>query len=285
MPGTILFGIDVETASEDAVAFAERGQELFHELNVPVTWYLTGRTLERYPDVFRAIDGDDLIELQAHTYSHVLLKTVLIRIPEGKTIHGSTDWYMERGSSLETIESDLGRCQAVFQNVLGRRANAMTGPWCYYRGLGDRPDLLEMVHRHGFNVLRTFGRDEDDGQPVPLEWQPFFYKAQGFPAVLEIMVHGYQDDFYWSAFTGEKDPRKYVEHLKSFADKAAKEDLTWSLCSHDHRCATEEGFQNKAQWYRAVIGHALRLGVRFLPVTQYYNEKIVERDTSWGEGE
>ena len=66
MPGTILFGLDVETASEDAVGFAERGRELFHELNVPTTWYLTGQTLERYPDLFGEVDADELIELQAH---------------------------------------------------------------------------------------------------------------------------------------------------------------------------------------------------------------------------
>jgi hypothetical protein len=120
---------------------------------------------------------------------------------------------------------------------------------------------------------------------VPLEWQPFFYRPQGFPAVLEIMIHDYQDDFYWSMFTGEKGPEKYVEHLKSVADRVAEEDLTWSLCSHDHRCATEEGFQGKAHWYKALVEHALGLGIRFLPATPYYNEKIVERDTSWSEGE
>lgn len=280
MPGTILFGIDVETASEDAVGFAERGVRLFQELNIPVTWYLTGRTLERYPDVFREIDGNELVELQAHTYSHVLLKTVLIRVPEGRTIHGNNDWHMERGASLEVIDSDIGRGQDVFQSVLGRRANAMTGPWCYYRGLGDRPDVLEIVHRHGFNVLRTFGRDEHGGQPVPLRWQPFFYKPQGFPAILEIMVHDYQDDFYWSVFTGEKDPEKYVDHLKCVAKEVAEQDLTWSLCSHDHHCGTEEGFGKKERWYRALVEYALSLGIRFLPAARYYQEKISERDSA-----
>ena len=166
-----------------------RAVELFHELNVPVTWYLTGRTLESYPDVFRDVDASDCVELQAHTYDHILLKTVLMRVPEGKRIHDKTDWYMHRGGSPEEIDRDLARCQRVFSDVLGRRATGLTGPWGYYRGLGDRPDLLEIVHKHGFRILRTFARDENDAQPVPLDWRPFFYEVQGFPDVLECLVH------------------------------------------------------------------------------------------------
>ena len=272
MAGTIIFGIDVESASENSVGFAEYGAEMFRELNIPVTWYLTGKTLERYPDVFRKIENNELIELQAHTYDHILLKTVLMRIPEGISIHGSTEWHVQRGGSLEEIDSDLGRCQLVFQNALGRRATALTGPWGYYRGLGDRPDLLEMVHRHGFKILRTFARDEQDGQPVPLEWQPFFYEVQGFPEILECFIHDYQDDFYWQAFAQPRKGDSYLDHLESVARKIAEENLTWSLCSHDHGCATREGFEKKGNWFRAIVEYAQDLNVRFLSVTQYYEE-------------
>ena len=277
MAGTILFGIDVETASPDAVGFAAYGGELFRELKVPVTWFLTGRTLERYPDVFRELDGSDLIELQAHTYDHVLLKTILMRVPEGKRIHDSTDWFLKRGGSPAEIEADLISCQRVFSDVLGRRATGLTGPWGYYRGLGDRPELLEIVHGQGFRILRTFARDERDGQPVPLDWQPFFYEAQGFPDVLECMVHGYQDDFYWRAFEEPKEGETYAAHLRSLADRVAKEDLTWSLCSHDHGCATREGFRGKGAWMREIVEYAKGLGVRFMTVSRYYEETRAKR--------
>jgi hypothetical protein len=272
MPGTILFGIDVESASEHSAGFAKHARALFEELQTPVTWYLTGMTIERYPHMFRETDGNSLIELQAHTYRHILLKTVLMKIPEGLCIHDSTDWYMNRGGTPEEIDEDIGKCQQVFERVLGRRATALTGPWGYYRGLGDRPDLLEIVHRHGFRILRTFGRNEDDGQPVPLEWQPFFYRVQGFPEVLECMIHDYQDEFYWRAFAQPKEGESYADHLKQVAQQVAERDLTWSLCSHDHGCATPEGFEEKGRWFREIIRYAKGLGIRFLKVSDYYEE-------------
>jgi len=275
MPGTILFGIDVETASEASVGFARWGQELFAQMGVPATWYLTGKTLERYPEQFQEVERAGVVELQAHTYDHLLLKSVLMRIPEGMCIHDRTDWYFHPGAQLAAIEQDLARCQEVFLQVLARQAVALTGPWGYYRGLGDRPDLLEMVARHGFRILRTFARNEFDAQPVPLEWQPFRYRLQGFPELLEIMVHDYQDDFYWQAFMQlEPDPGSYADHLARVAERVATQDLVWSLCSHDHHCDTREGFARKGSWYRAIIKHARDLGIEFLTASQYYQRRL-----------
>lgn len=275
MAGTILFGIDVETANENAAGFVEYAVPTFRELGIPVTWYVTGKTLERYPEAFQAVEaGDTPIEIQAHTYSHMLLKTVLVQVPEGQIIHNSTDYFMQRGASNAEIDDDLGRCQAAFERVLGRRATALTGPWAYYRGLGDRPDLLEIVHRHGFHILRTFGRNERDGQPVPLEWAPFFYRVQGFPDTLEIFIHDYQDDFYWREFVKPGPDAKYVDHLKEVARRVAAEDRVWSLCSHDHGCATREGFEQKGAWFREIVRYALGLGIRFMAVSPFYAERV-----------
>ena len=277
MPGTILFGIDVESANKHSVGFAQHAGELFRDLDVPVTWYLTGKTLEAFPDTFFPFEADESIELQAHTYDHLLLKTVLIRVPEGKVIHGSTDWFMQRGASVGEVDADLERCQQVFLDVLGRKASALTGPWGYYRGLGDRPDLLEIVHRHGLRALRTFARNEDDGQPVPLEWQPYFYEPRGFPDILECLVHDYQDDFYFEAFARPECTESYADHLKGVARKVADRDLVWSLCSHDHGCATAEGFAPKAAWYRAIVEYAQGLGIRFMSVSDFYEEMVAKR--------
>ena len=272
MPGTVLFGIDVETASENSVAFAEHGGRLFRELGVPVTWFLTGATLERYPDVFREVDRGGLIELQAHTYGHILLKTVLMRIPDGLTVHDSTGWHVQRGAPVEEVDGDLARCQKVFQAVLGRRAAALTTPWAYYRGLGDRPDLLEIVAAHGFRALRSFGRNQDDSLPVPLDWQPFFYEPQGFPDILECMIHDYQDDSYWKELARSSEGGDYLQHLKKVVDRTAAEDLTLSLCSHDHSWATKEIRNEKQGWMRSILEYALGLNVRFLTISEYYRE-------------
>lgn len=272
MPGTILFGIDVESASPDSAGFVERASALFTDLGTPVTWYVTGKTLEMYPDLFREADRSPLIELQSHTYSHVLLKTVLLEPPPGMIIHGATDFFMQRGGTADEVDKDLERAQAVFRQVLGRPATALCGPWGYYRGLADRPDLLEIVDRHGFTILRTFGRNERDGQPVPLEWQPRFLRVQGYPRTLEVLIHDYQDDFYWREYGSPGGD--YVRHLQGIADRVAAADLVWSLCSHDHHCATAERFARKGAWFRAIIEYAQGLGMRFLTVSDYYRERL-----------
>lgn len=278
MPGTILLGIDVESANESSAGYALYAANMYRELNAPVTWYLTGRTLERYPAEFKAIEGDPIIELQSHTYSHMLLKTVLIQVPKGRVVHGKKDWVLVPGGSLQEIDADLTKCQQVFQDVLGRKSSAMTTPWGYYRGLGDRLDLLELLRKHGFRAIRCFARNEYDGQPVPMEWQPFFYKVQGYPEILEALVHDYQDDFYWEQFGRNSADETYEEHLRRMARRVAREDLVWSMASHDHGCSTKEGFEKKGQWLRDLITYAQDLGIRFMKISDYYQEKLVSRD-------
>jgi peptidoglycan/xylan/chitin deacetylase (PgdA/CDA1 family) len=180
MSGTILLGIDVETTGAASATYARHGPDLLAAEGIRATWYVTGQSLERDPDLFIAADRSGVVDLQSHTYSHMLLKTVLIQAPPGRLVCGAKDWFLKRGGTNEEIDQDLARCQKLFRDVLGRPAVGLCGPWNYYRGLGDRPDLLEITHRHGFRILRTAGRNEQDYLPVPLEWQPYFYAVQGF---------------------------------------------------------------------------------------------------------
>lgn len=274
MPGVLLVGIDVESANECSLGYATYGRELFETLEIPVTWYVTGRTLESYPEAFADVSRSSLIDLQAHTYDHTLLKCVLTKVPEKMCGHAGLEWQFTPGGTFEQVSQDLDRCQNAFRSILGEPAVALTGPWAYYRGLGDRPDLLELVRAKGFRILRTFGRDEFDGQPVPMDWQPFFYDIQGYPDVLEIMIHDYQDDFCWEAFNLNVE-ESYADHLRKVAKEVAQRDLVWSLCSHDHGCSDREGFERKGRWLRPTLQAAKDLGIQFLTSRQYYERKRV----------
>ena len=274
MSGTILLGIDVESASESSRRYAEYGTELLQSLGVTATFYLTGRTLAMYPQVFAALENDQAIDLQCHTYDHLLFKTVFMHLPPGVRGHDDNPQYLVKSASPAQIEDDLARCGETFQQVLGRRPRGLTGPWGYYRGLQDRPDLLEIIHRQGFRYLRTFARDERDCQPVPLGWQPFFYQPQGFPDVLELLIHDYQDDYYWQMFARPAPGQTYAAHMKEIACQVAEQGLVWSICSHDHNCETREGFNKKREWLEPLIVYAKDIGIRFLTATGYYEEAL-----------
>ena len=58
------------------------------------------------------------------------------------------------------------------------------------------------------------------------------------------------------------------------ADNVAEKNLTWSLCSHDHGCATRQGFEKKGRWFSAIVKYARDLGIRFLSVSRYYEEMV-----------
>ena len=277
MPGTILLGIDVESAGDHSRGYAEYGTEMYHDLGIPVTYYVTGRVLEMHPQVFAALEGDDLIDVQCHTYDHLLLKSVFMDLPPGIKGHDDKPQYLQRGASLEEIEADLAKCARLFGDILGRQPQGLTGPWGYYRGLQDRPDILEILHNHGFRHLRTFARNERDCQPVPLEWQPFFYQPQGFGEMLELLVHDYQDDFYWRMFARPGPDDTYEAHLRTVARQVADHDLVWSVASHDHGCATRPGFEMKGRWLRDLITYATGIGIRFASAGQYYREALAAR--------
>lgn len=270
----VLFGVDVESAGPATKQFAEAMLPIIHDLELPMTWYVTGATLEAYPDLFGQVEDDPLVDLQGHTYAHTLLKTVLIRIPPGETIHGHQNWLYKAGATVDEVEADLVRCQQVFADILGRPATALTGPWGYYRGLADRPDLLEIVHRLGFRALRTYARWVDDTQPVPLDIQPSFYSLQGYPDVLECPIQNFQDEYLWQQWTKPGPEDRYIDNLKAFADEVARRGAVWSICSHDHA----RDMDSKTQWFAEITTYCRKLGGRFLTISQYYDEMVEQRD-------
>ena len=78
--GTLLIGYDVEWRGDGDVTphFLEQARSLHDRLGIPATLFVVGQTLERWVPQFQAIAQDPLFDLQQHTYSHQLLKTVYI---------------------------------------------------------------------------------------------------------------------------------------------------------------------------------------------------------------
>ena len=121
----------------------------------------------------------------------------------------------------------------------GADCRGLTGPYCYYRGLVDRPHILEILWEEGIRFTRTWGRNEKDWQPVELDVQPFWYAPQGFPAMLEVPIHGWQDislrkTVGWSNYQG------FLDGTFPYMDTAAQDGLVFSFCTHDHSSTRED---------------------------------------------
>ena len=261
---TFLIGYDVETRNVDVTRpFLRRCLEIHEATGVPATFFLTGRTLELNREELRPFAAHPLFDFQQHAYSHMLLKSVCIEDPvDGVSFH--------RGGTLEQIRDEVRRTSELLQSEYGIRCEGLTGPYCYYRGLVDRPDILEILWEEGIRFTRTWGRNAKDWQPVELEVQPFRYALQGFPELLEVPIHGWQDislrkSVGWSNHQG------FLDVELPYLDRAAAEGLVFSYCTHDHSSTRDDPQMAITE---ALLRHAKSLGVTTMTYAAYYEREM-----------
>lgn len=268
--GSLLMGYDIETQNPNGTRlFVEAIRALHRKLEWPFSLFCCGQTVALQPQYFAELARDPLIDIESHTYTHMRLKTVYIMGPQAATVHKGARVF--RGGSVEQVEEEIAKTNTLLEPLLGRKVEGLTGPWGYYRGLADRPDLLDVCARHGLHFLRTWARDHLDGQPTPYQ-EPFFYSSQGHPEILECFVHGYQDDFYYNAFCEQPHPQGFKGYLLELAGQIASENLTWSACSHDH-VAADADLKKKLAWLEPFLCAAKQAGVAGLDYRRYYQRR------------
>lgn len=263
---TLLIGYDVEIQDPEGWEITKRflkiAPEIHKQLHAPCTFFVCGKTLENnIADFQRVRDRYPLIDFQQHTYSHVLLKTVVMERENNIELY--------RGGTLEQIREEVEKTSNLLKKHLNVDCIGLTGPYGYYRGLSDRPDILEILYELGIRFTRTYARNEKDYQPVAFEIQPFWYKPQGFADMLEFPVQGWQDVYLRGRY-GWANLEDYLEHIKRDIDYIAQHDLTWCYVQHDHSSIREDPQMTMT---RAIIEYALEKGVRLLSYKDYY-EKI-----------
>ncbi|MEJ5298228.1 MAG: polysaccharide deacetylase family protein, partial [Armatimonadota bacterium] len=255
--GTLLVGYDVEKTTECA-AFLERMADIHEEMNAPCTVFALGSCLLAEPDAFEAAAENPLIDMAQHTWSHIPLKTVVIE--DGDTVE------VIRGGSLEQIRDEVARASQAIESICGVSCCGITGPWAYYRGLADRPDVLEILYDSGIRYVRSYGRNEKDFQPVSTSIQPFWYAPQGFPDVLECMVHGW-NDIYLRSKVGWSNLQGFLDQMKADLDHAAERGLVFSWGSHDWSSLREDP---SLSLIRGILSHARSLGMQVLNYRQFW---------------
>lgn len=264
---TLLIGYDVECESKPEITrhFLHTVAEVHAEH--PCTLFLLGLVIEKNADYLKKVANNPMFDFQQHTYSHKLLKTICIDRRNG-TIE------VHKGVSLQEIEEEVAKTSELIRQEFGKECIGLTGPWGYYRGLADRPDILEVLHRLGIRFTRTYGRDQFDFQPVAFEIQPFWYDAQGFPDILEIPIHDWQD-VYWRGMHGWDDIKGYSDHLLWCLDYVAQRNLVWSYASHDWSSILKD---SDMTIIRTLLEAADKRGVKVQSYLDYYMEQKEKRN-------
>lgn len=262
----LLIGYDVEATGRPEVTrgFLRAAAALHRDLRAPCTLFLVGRTAEENADALQELRDDPLFDLQQHTYSHQLLKTVCLQEPDGT-------FRLFRGIGLEEIREEVRRANDALRRIVGRPATGICGPYNYYRGLMDRPDILEVLWAEGIRFTRTYGRNAQDYQPTPFEVQPFRYEPQGFPEMLEIPIQGFQD-CYLRERLGWENVDAYTRWILSDLELVARRGWTWSYCQHDwsNRCDPEMSI------LRRLLERARELGVEVMSHEACYRRRMEE---------
>lgn len=259
---TFLIGYDVEHRDPSVTRqFLTAARRVHEDLNVPCTLFVVGRTLRHSADAFAALADHPLFDLQQHTETHLLLKTVYQENERGIQVFP--------GGSPDEVRADVGAAQRTFETILGFRPIGLTGPYNYYRGLCDRPDLVRIVYDEGIRFLRTWGRNERDWQPTPF-FRPFSLAPLGFPDVWEFGIHGWQDCILRQEL-GWANHAAYFARLRADIDEVVAADGVFSYCQHDWSSIREDP---ELTLTRQILSYAIACGMRIVAYATYYAEQI-----------
>jgi len=259
---TFLIGYDTESPDPAVTRhFLESARRVHEDLEAPCSLFVVGRTLRESPDEFAMLVEHPLFDLQQHTDTHLRLKTVYEERPDGVSVF--------RGGSVEEVRADVAAAQRSFEQILGFRPIGLTGPYNYYRGLLDRPDLVEILYEEGIRLLRCWGRNERDWQPTPF-FNPFPLTELGFPDVWEYGIHGWQDCILRRTI-GWEDLDGYFTQMQSDVDRVVAADGVFSYCQHDWSSTWSD---REMTLTRRILAYAREQGMRIVDYATHYREQV-----------
>ena len=149
--------------------------EVHLEQEVPATFFLVARMLERAGGELRAILDHALFDIQCHSFTH----PDLIALDD-------------RGDTA-ALRHELAASKQLIEDTFGRAVTGLTAPGGYTRGFVGHPRLLGILQEAGYQYVRSVGAGPARTVPAPFN-RPFRYTADGFPDLLETPSHAWHDN-------------------------------------------------------------------------------------------
>jgi peptidoglycan/xylan/chitin deacetylase (PgdA/CDA1 family) len=266
--GLLCIGYDVENGNPKITGkFLKEMLRIHEEYSAPCTLFITGQNFEKNWEVYNGLKDHPLIDLQQHTYSHLILKKITM-YSDGKIFtYGENE-------PLEKIRENVAKASALFRDKIGHEVTGMTTPYAFYRGLMDNPDILKVLYEEGIRFIRSYGRNDKSFCPVPLEIQPFFYEEQGFPEFLECPVLGWQDciwrDRYgWNA--------KWENRVILDLEHCVENNLYYGYVQHDWSSIRKD---RKMKRTEAIIKYARDRNMNIQHYQDLYTDMMKKRGDS-----
>ncbi len=272
--GTALIGYDTESgcvveASYEPLKILEKSIASIIKLHVreevQATFFVVGRTLEMGRSILKNLrEYPDLFDIQQHTYSHLPLKSIY---PQTDAASVANDNNVV-GGTLPQIRREVSRTSQLLLKHLGVDCTGIRGPWGYYMGLKDKPEILDVLEECGIRFTSTYIRNSRDYFPVPMSVQPFTYVKQGHPGIMELPSQDWVDSV-WRTVYGWGRVSAYARHLSRVIRRIAGKQLVWGTCFHDWSVIT---FDPKLKMMEALIDQARDSRVKLLSYEAFYLE-------------
>jgi peptidoglycan/xylan/chitin deacetylase (PgdA/CDA1 family) len=246
--------LDAETCDR-ALQVIERAHA---DVGVPGTLFVCGRTLLHALDAIKRAKAAGF-DVQQHTYSHSPFKDIEYDGGEGAIA-------VIPASPLVALREEVALTSRLIREHLGHECVGLRPPFCYHRGLRERPDLLQMLTDCGIRYVSSWGRNEHNGNPTP--WvQPFTYAEEGFPDLLEIPLQFWLD-VIWFDLNGYETGPDLLAALKGAVDHVAEHDLVYGACFHDWVMLASD--EERVGWLRGFLAYAKEQGVDVITYTEYW---------------
>src|SRR5262249_47331496 len=212
------------------------------DADLPATLFFCARPPLHALEPVKAAAATGLFDIQQHTFSHVPFKDIEYEAEPGIVARIAA-------SPPEALLEELSFTSRLVRDHLGIECLGLRTPFGYYRGLRDRPDLLEPVRAAGLRYVTSWGRNEQNGNPTP--WvQPFAYEEEGYPDVLELPFQFWLDVVWFDQHGYDTGPA-LLEALKGAINEVAERDLVYGACFHDWVAVASD--ERRVGWLRGFL--------------------------------
>ncbi len=167
-----------DTESAACLSACRKIVEVHQRLEMPATFFITGKTLEANAREYRELLTHPLFEVASHTWSHKLLRDHALCGP---------------AASPAEKREEIFRAKELIERVFERPCLGLRPAVGFDNGLKGAHDVLKLIREAGFKYVSSLLWGPDCSMPALLE-EPFHYGADGFVDVWELPGHGWHEN-------------------------------------------------------------------------------------------
>lgn len=254
----------------ESLSAVEAISRILKKHRAPATFFLLGCLLDiagrEYQNLLR---DNEMFNVESHTYSHLRIKP-------------------PNAISLTKLQEEIKQTKKLIKEYFHTDSIGLRAPGNFFKGLQGYPDILKVIWDNGIRFLGSDGQGPSD-KPMPASFaQPYWYKAEGFPYLLELPITGWHDTFLlgrvllpWSKQVGFPDgqildalPRTVDEQISVYRREfqfAIDHDMIYSPGLHPWSIYR---FDPKLGFLRFLLEMAEREKVPVSNFKKYYEKKL-----------